>query len=132
MGRKRKKTNVSYKTTKNGGTVKKVTHTISSYTPPKRKKSQQKDSNCWVATAYYGDKFHPNVKQLRYFRENLLIKRSIAGISMLYLNKTYLYIGKTSFGKWWEDGLQNNNSNNKRKFISYFILKFLLYLSSNS
>lgn len=58
------------------------------------------NSSCWIATAYYGDLYHPKVVILRDFRDDLREQRFIGPVISL-LNTFYYAIGKTTFGRWW-------------------------------
>lgn len=83
-------------------------------------------SGCWIATAYFGDPNHFAVSQLRDYR-SFVIQNSRFGFLMKYLNCVYKFIGKTSFGKWWAEGIQKHFST--RRFVSKIIIKGLIKIS---
>jgi len=78
------------------------------------------DDDCWIATAFYGDAYHPEVVFLRAFRNSLLETNTIGPI-ISSLNKLYYIIGRTRFGKWWSIGLRGSKSV-IRKSVSKCIL----------
>jgi hypothetical protein len=82
-------------------------------------------STCWIATAYFGSPQHPCVVRLRGFRAHWL-SRPLTRPVMLTLNRTYLIIGQTSFGRWWAHGAGIGARCGLRKWISHRILAFLL------
>ena len=61
---------------------------------------------CWIATAYYGDPFHPDVVALRAWRDTL--KKRPDGFWMRMLDAAYQAIGKSQAGQWWIHHLTQN------------------------
>ncbi len=87
-------------------------------------KTEKKSSVCWIATAYYGDPSHEKVCDLRDIREKL-IKTPILGVFAKSLNRLYLFVGESSFGKRWEKAVIHNKKGIPNK-VSGRICKVLL------
>ena len=87
--------------------------------------SSDSDS-CWIATAYYGDKSHAKVIQLRTYR-NELISNGFCKEFIINFNKLYHQIGKTKFGQWWSKGLSDKAY--FRSLFSKFILNSIYRFS---
>lgn len=96
--------------------------------PPSSSQQQTSDSSCWIATAYYSDSYHPDVNQLRFFRESLINNRGVKGFLMLWFNRLYQFIGKSNFGKWWANGLRNSDVVTIRRYLSQYLIKTLLFI----
>lgn len=86
------------------------------------------DDDCWVATAFYGDAYHPKVVLLRSFRNALLTTKTL-GSTVSGMNRLYYTIGRTKFGKWWSKGL-NRNQGVFRKLISKVLLSLLFVIAT--
>ena len=61
-------------------------------------------TDCWVATAYFGDPFHPDVKALRAARDYFASGRRLGPLTRS-CNRLYYALGRTAFGQWWSRGL---------------------------
>jgi hypothetical protein len=81
-------------------------------------------NDCWVATAYFGDTFHPDVAALRSARERFASRRLI-GPLVRGGNRLYYAVGCTSFARWWSRGLMAEDES-LRKSITRLLLTPLI------
>lgn len=84
-------------------------------------------SDCWIATAYYGDGTHPDVVSIRALRDTL-IEMKHAGPPARFVNRIYYSTGRTRLGRWWRRGVESTSATT-RKLISKIFIRSLFRLA---
>jgi len=76
--------------------------------------------DCWIATAYFGDPYHPDVKTLRaarnYYTASGWFRPLVRGC-----NRLYYAIGRTKPARWWRSGLTVKGSTTRQILTGLFL-----------
>lgn len=90
----------------------------------------EKEKDCWVVSAYYGDPSHESVEAIRVLRSDL-ISVPVFGKLVTGINELYLRLGRSPFGRWWIFKVENEKKS-LPAIISEMISRVLLFVASKA